>query len=196
MKLYSFALVLILTALTPATSAGPALAALPTAQPAAWIAHDVSIDLYNLPGHYSCDDLREKFRDVLLALGARVDVTVLASRCELASRSPRVRLHFSMPELVESASTRGAVVLDTAAAIIHLEPGYPASLTEADCELMRQMKDKLIVPISRGVLSFNLACSAPPARGKSFSLSVRTFKSLDNSARVAEERELTPKRLN
>jgi hypothetical protein len=178
MKLYSFALILILTAPTPAFSAGPAPAALPTAQPVAWVAHDVSVDLYNLPRRYSCDDLREKFHDVLLALGVRADVTVLVSRCELGSRSPNVRLHFSTPKLVERAS-----------AIIHLEPGYPASLTEADCELMRQMKDKLIVPISRGVLSFNLACSAPSAKGKPFSLSVQTFKSLDNGARVADERE-------
>jgi hypothetical protein len=185
MKFYSFGLVLILTALTPAYPAGPTPATLQAAHPAAWIAHDVIVDLYNLPRRYSCDDLREKFHDVLLALGVRADVTVLASRCELGSRSPSVRLHFSTPERVQRASTLGAVVIDVAAPIIHLEPGYPASLTDADCELMRQMKDRLIVPISRGVLSFNLACSAPPSRGKSFSLSVQAFESLDNGARVA-----------
>jgi hypothetical protein len=195
MKFYSFELLLILTAMTPAYSAGPTLAALPTAHPAAWIAHDVTLDLQNLPRRYSCDDLREKFHDVLLALGVRTDMTVLASRCELGSHSPSVRLHFSTPERVERGSTGGAVVIDAAAPIIHLEPGYPASLTDADCELMRQIKDRLIVPISRGVLSFNMACSAPPSRGKSFSLSVRAFESLDNGARVAEEREFAPKRL-
>ena len=196
MKFYSFELVLILSALTPAYSADSTLTALPAAHPAAWIAHDVTVDLENLPRRYSCDELRGKFHDVLLALGVRSDVTVLAARCELGSRSPSVHLHFSTLERVERTSTHVAVVIDATAPIIHLEPGYPASLTEADCELMRQMKDRLIVPISRGVLSFNMACSAPPSRGKSFSLSVRAFKSLDNRERVAEEGEFAPNRLD
>jgi hypothetical protein len=195
MKFHSSKMMLILTALTPMLTAGLALAAPLTAQPAVWVAHDLSVDLHNLPQRYSCDDLRHKFRDVLLVLGARPDLKVLTVRCELGSRSPSVRLQFSMPELVERTAKRGTVV-DAAAAIVRLEPEHPASLYAADCELMRQIKDRLLAPMSQRVTSFNLACSAPPSRGARFSLSVQTLQPLDRGARVAEEREFPLKRLN
>ena len=195
MKLHSSRMMLTLTALTPTLTAGLALAAPLTAQPAAWVVHDLSIDLHNLPQRYSCDDLQHKFRDMLLVLGARPDLKVLTARCELGSRSPSVRLQFSMPELVERTAKRG-IVVDAAAATVRLEPGHPASLNAADCELMRQIKDRLLAPMSQRVMTFNLACSAPPSRGARFSLSVQTLQPLDGGTRVAEEREFPLKRLN
>jgi hypothetical protein len=195
MKFRSRKLMLILAALTSMLALGSAQAAPQAAQPAAWVAHSLSIDLHDLPRRYSCDDLWYKFHDVLLVLGARSDLKILTVRCERASRSPSVRLQFSMPELVKPTSTRG-MVIDAAAATIRLEPGHPASLNEADCELMRQIKDRLLAPMSQRVVSFKLACSAPPWRGTRFNVSVQTLKALDSSARVAEEREPLFKRLN
>lgn len=193
MKFHGSKLLLILAALMPMRTVG--LAAPRPAQPAAWVAHDLSLDLHNLPLRYSCEDLQHKFHDVLLVLGARPDVKVLTARCELRSRSPSVRLQFATPELVERTS-RSGLVIDAAAAIIRLEPGHPASLNEGDCELILQMKDRLLAPIARRVISFNLACSAPPSRGPRFTLSVQTLTPLDSGARVAEEHEFPPERLN
>jgi hypothetical protein len=195
MKIYSSRMMLILIALTPVLPVGLGLAAPPAAQPAIWVAHDLNVDLHNLPQRYSCDDLQHKFRDVLLVLGARPDLKVLTTRCELGSRSPSVRLQFSMPELVERTSNRGLVV-EAAPAIIRLEPGHPVSLYATDCELMRQIKDRLLAPMSQRLMSFNLACSAPPSRGPRFILSVQALKPLDGGARVADEGELPLKRRN
>ena len=183
-----------LTVLIPVLTAYPALSAPPAAQTAAaWVAHDLTVKLHNLPGRYSCDDLRLKFRDVLLVLGARPDLKVLTSRCEL--RSPVVRVQFAMPELVESTSERG-VALEAAAAFVRLEPGHPASLNATDCELLRQIKDGLLAPMSRRVVSFNLACSALSSSGPRFNLSVQTLKPLDGGARVADEARFPLKRSN
>jgi hypothetical protein len=186
---------LILAALTSPLATGSAQATPQAAPPAAWVAHDLNIDLHNLPGHYSCDDLWHKFHDVLLVLGARPDLKILTVRCERGSRSPSVRLQFSVPELVKPTSSHGTVI-DTAATTIRLEPGHPASLNDADCELLRQIKDRLLTPLSLRVVSFNLACSAPPSRRARFNVSVQTLKPLDNQARVAEEREPLLKRAN
>jgi hypothetical protein len=183
---------LILSALSM-LAGGLAQAAPQTGQPAAWVAHDLRIDLHDLPRRYSCDDLWYKFRDVLLALGARPDLKILTARCELASRSPSVRLQFSTPEFVKRTSTRG-MDIDAAAATIRLEPGHPASLNDADCELMRQIKDRLLAPVSQGIVSFNLACSAPPSRRGRFNVSVQALKLVNSHARVAEERDPLPKR--
>jgi hypothetical protein len=195
MKFRRVRMMSILTALTPMLTVGLAVAAPPTAQPATWVEHDLNVDLHNLPQRYSCDDLGHKFRDVLLVLGARPDLKILTARCELSSRSPIVRLQFSLPELVERTSKRGTIV-QAAAAIVRLEPGHPVSLYAADCELMRQIKDKLLAPMSQRVTSFNLACSAPSSKGARFNLSVQTLQPLDGGARVADEHEAPLKRLN
>ncbi|HEY6924169.1 MAG TPA: hypothetical protein VI653_11925 [Steroidobacteraceae bacterium] len=184
--------VLIATALTPLLMAYPATAAPPTAQPATWIAYNLSVDLHNLPTRYSCDELYFKVRDVLLALGTRQDLEVLISRCEPGSRSPIARVRFTIPELAGQTSKRG-VAVEAAAAIVRLEPGHPASLYAADCELLRQIKDRLLAPIHLLVVSFNLDCAALSSSRPRFNLSVQTLKPLEVGARVANEpqRELT-----
>jgi hypothetical protein len=195
MKSHSCKLMLILAALTSPLAIGSAQAAPQAPQPATWVAHDLNIDLHNLPGRYSCDDLWNKFHDVLLVLGARPDLKILTIRCERGSRSPNVRVQFSMPELVKPTSSR-ELFIDAAAATIRLEPGHPASLNEADCELLHQIKDRLLAPLSLHVVSFNLACFAPPSRRAHFNVSVQTLKPLENQARVAEEHEPLLKRPN
>jgi len=188
-------LVSILTGLAPLLMADRPLAATLTAQPAAWVSFDLSVVLHNLPGRYSCDELRSKFRDVLLVLGARPDLKVLISRCEPGSHSPYVRVQLTLPELIERTSKRG-VVVGAAEAIVRLEPGHPPSLYAADCELMRQIKDGLLAPLSQRVVSFNLACSAPSSNGPRFNLSVQTLKPLDSGAHVADEVKLPLKQPN
>jgi hypothetical protein len=192
MRFHRARLVFISTALTPLLMTHPAPAAPPTAQPATWVGYNLSVDLHNLPTRYSCDELQSKFRDVLLALGARQDLEVLTSRCELGSHSPIARVRFAIPELVGRTSKRG-VAVEAAAAIVRLEPGHPASLYAADCELLRQIKDRLLAPMSRPVVSFNLACAALSSSRPRFNLSVQTLKPLDGGARVADrpQRELT-----
>jgi hypothetical protein len=174
---------------------GLALATPLTAPPATWVGHDLNVDLHNLPQRYSCDDLRRKFRDVLLVLGARPDLKVSTARCEMGSRSPSVRLQFSMPQLGDRPAKPGSVV-EAAATIVRLEPGHPDSLSAVDCELMRQIKDRLLAPLSQRVVSYNLACLAAPSRGARFNLAIQVLQPIDGGARVADDRDLAPKRLN
>jgi len=61
------------------------------------MAHDIVVDLRDLPKAYSCDDLRNKLRDVLLAIGSR-PLQIATYRCERAlgagGRSPGIHLRF------------------------------------------------------------------------------------------------------
>lgn len=186
--------ILILSALTFMPAADLAQADPQNIQPAAWVAHDLSIDLHYLPRHYSCDELWQKFHDVLLVLGARPDLKIITTRCERSSRSPSVRLQFSSPELVKRTSARGTAI-GAAAATIRLDAGHPASLNDTDCELMRQIKDRLLAPVSQRIVSFNLACSAPPSRRGRFNVSVQALQAVNSTARVAEEPHPLPKQL-
>ena len=77
------------------------------AQQAVWARHDMVIRLRNLPKRYSCDDLWYKFHDVLLSLGARPDMRILANQCKQAGSegglSPSVHLTFDTPEAVQGS---------------------------------------------------------------------------------------------
>src|SRR4029077_17592497 len=79
------------SAMLPAATLGSP----PVPQPGAWIPFDLVVNLQDLPKSYSCDELWYKFRDVLLAIGAR-PANIIAFRCEKAlgarARSPQVHL--------------------------------------------------------------------------------------------------------
>ena len=156
-------------------------------QPAVWTQHDLIVAFDHLPEIYSCDDLWYKFHDVLLAIGARPDMRILAYQCgkrlgQLA-HSPQVHLHFFIPQAVRGAAARWADV-NVEPRAVRLAPGHPASIKASDCELLRQMKDDLLAALPDRVLQFNLACEAP-ATPWPFSVSVEALKPVPGQARVA-----------
>lgn len=156
-------------------------------QPAVWTQHDIIVAFDHLPEIYSCDDLWYKFHDVLLAIGARPDMRILAYQCgkrlgQLA-HSPQVHLHFFIPQAVRGSAARWADV-NVEPRTVRLAPGHPASIKASDCELLRQMKDGLLAALPERVLQFNLACEAP-ATPWPFSVSVEALKPVPGQARVA-----------
>jgi hypothetical protein len=177
----------------------PAAATAPQpGHPATWRPYDLIVDLHDLPQRYSCDDLWYKFRDVLLAMGARPDINILVYRCERGltdgnARSPRARLRFSMPELLTRAQSRWAQ-LQAVSTTVRLAPGHPASLLSGDCELLRQMKDGLLDSLSQRVVSFNLACAAPhPARWP-FSVTVQALAPSPTNSQIVAQGGALPSR--
>jgi hypothetical protein len=174
-----------------ATAAAPQVG-----QPAVWRPHDLIVSLHNLPTRYSCDDLWYKFRDLLLALGARADMKILVYRCGdsagALTRSPSVHLQFHTPELVKGAQTRWAEI-DAASQTISLSPGRPASLHDSDCELMRQIKDGLLPELTERLVSFDLACAAPRPSRRPFNITVQALTPVNGNSRVAARVEAPPK---
>ena len=156
-------------------------------QPAVWTQHDLIVSFDHLPQIYSCNDLWYKFHAVLLAIGARPDMRILAYQCgkglgQLA-HSPQVHVHFSIPQAVRGSAARWADV-NVEPRTVRLAPGHPASIKASDCELLRQMKDDLLAALPDRVLQFNLACEAP-ATPWPFSVSVEALKPVPGQARVA-----------
>lgn len=181
---------LIATSLTAMilTSSADATTTPARARPATWRSHDLIVDFHDLPKRYTCDDLWYKLRDVLLAAGARSDMSILVYRCErglaeAAARSPRAHLQFSVPEVLPAGESRWAD-LDVTATTVRLSPGHPASLLDSDCELLRQMKDGLLASLSQQIVSFDLACAAPHSGRWAFNVTVQTLTPSTTSARV------------
>jgi hypothetical protein len=156
-----------------------ASAAMGGPEPARWRPYALIVDLTDLPKRYACDDLWNKFRDVLKTLGANPEMKVTPYRCgrgagDLA-RSPRVELFFKLPEALPSNEAHWHE-LDASTATIRLEPGAPASFDDSDCELMRQIKSALLPSLPARVIAYRLTCQAPPQHGPRFSLTVQTLR--------------------
>jgi hypothetical protein len=173
-----------LVALVAAASARAAEPASPPQYPAwaTWMQKDLIIKLDPLPKRYACNALWYKFRDVLLAMGAKPGLTVLVYPCEgkadLASRDPSVHLQFSMPELLPRA-VAGWAQFKAAPRRVELGPGHPASLDAADCDLLRQMKGALLQSLAQRVDHADLVCQLANASAKGFSLDVEALMSTD-----------------
>ena len=151
----------LLLALASVAAAG---ATAPSAAPAEWRTYDILVDFQDLPRTYSCDDLWYRFRDVLLALGARAYMTITPYHCGYVGggeeRSPSVEVRFQLPQPVTGAARQYAQV-SVLAEKVRLAPGSPRSLTAADCELVRQLKDGLLAALPVRVDTATFSCSAP-----------------------------------
>jgi hypothetical protein len=181
--------VLFATALVGILScATTAVATEPVDHAATWRAHDLIVGFHDLPHSYSCDDLWYKFRDVLLALGARPDMKILVYHCgpgQADARSPSVHLQFSAPELLNASQVKWTE-LDVTPTIVRLTPGYPGSLQSQDCDLLQQMKESLLPAIFQRLVSSDLDCTAPKSGRGPFSITVVALTSpAPNSGVVA-----------
>jgi hypothetical protein len=153
---------------------GAAAAATPQSPGTAamWVPHAIIVDL-DLPKRYSCDDLWYRFRAILLSIGAAPDPKIVPYECE--GQSPKVQLQFSLPAALEGAQARLAD-LRASNDTITLEPGHPAPLEAADCELVRQIKDELFTELPLRVLSSELSCARSPAGHSRFRLSLQALR--------------------
>ncbi len=175
----------------------PTAATQPAGQAAAWHHQDLIVSLHNLPQGYSCDDLWYKFRDLLLALGARQDLKILVYQCgdraDYRARSPKVHLQFSTPKLVLKPQDPSADI-EAVPHAVRLSPGEPASMRDSDCELMRQIKDELLPQIAERIVSFNLACAAPRPGRWPYSITVQTLTPINGIPPVAARAGELPQR--
>jgi hypothetical protein len=150
---------------------------------ATWVQKDLIIKLDPLPKRYSCNALWYKFRDVLLAIGAKPGPTILVYPCDgkadLAAIDPNVHLQFFMPEVLPKA-TAGWAQFKAAPRKVELSPGHPASLDGSDCNLLQQMKGALLDSLAQHVEHADLTCQPSKASTKSFSVELDTLVSTES----------------
>ena len=151
-----------------------------------WVSHSAVVRLSDLPRHYSCDDLQSRLRDLLLALGARPDMEIQASECGFgpADYSPRVNIQVSTPSQLLAAPL-AAASSDPKSRTVRLAPGQLSSWGAADCELMRQLKDKLLPQLGVKTVAFSLACQASAVNSEHYRVIVQLPNASSDSAKVA-----------
>ena len=182
MKALSLVAALVVIAVLTASARAAA-----TTQAAVWSQHALIVDLHNLPKRYTCDQLWYKFRDVLLAIGARPDLNILPYRCDRRAGSiaysPKVELRFSTPRVVSGKEEQWAQ-MDVLTRSIRLEPGVPSHIDDSDCALLNQIRGTLLRSIGTTVTDFRLACQAPPESEPPFELTVKALVPVTQPAAV------------
>jgi hypothetical protein len=124
---------------------------------------------------YSCIGIEDKIQTLLLALGARRDLTVHAQGCQAAehltngaSVGPSVDIVFSSP--VPAAPSPGG---DAESVDARFEPFSLASdamhnMQSADCELVQQFVQQILPKLATRNVKTDISCSPYEESGGSF----------------------------
>jgi hypothetical protein len=156
----------IATAAAPPGAPDPANGAGGAARPAQWRTFDLLVRLQDLPRDYSCPDLWYKFRDVLLAIGARQFMLIEPYACAVKgggpARAPSVHLKFQLPHPLKADEVRYADV-SSLEKLVRLAPGHPGSLQPEDCVLVQQIQGALLESLPLRIAGSDFRCGASPA---------------------------------
>ncbi len=112
-------------------------------QPAVWKSQELTFTYVGFTSRYSCEGLRDKVADTLLALGARRDMLVTAYSCRGMGRPepfPWVRITVS----TLSPAAEGAAGSTVEARWKTISLAGPGKLSPGDCELAEQIRDDIL----------------------------------------------------
>jgi hypothetical protein len=142
-----------------AAAAAPAAATGPAAS-AQWQARKIEFTYFGITTRYSCDGIEGKVREILLALGARADLQVRATGCDLHDRFPGrsawVNAQFS--SLAPATDTVAEGSVPGVWAQVRLAPDQPRDMAAGDCELVEQMRELLLKNFTLRNPDFRAAC--------------------------------------
>jgi len=130
---------------------------------AVWAPKELNFAYQGFTTKYSCDGLQERMRDVLLKLGARPDLRVLGYGCtRLVGPDPLAGVSIKMNVLQPAGKQGGPAVpvhwqrVDLLTGLNELDPVDAA----ADCELIGQIKQKVLPLFATRNVDYRAACEA------------------------------------
>ena len=137
--------------------------------PAVWKAQHVAFVYMGRTARYSCDGLRDKVRAMLLDMGARRDMRVVALGCDFSGRdlrlgglSPSLSIDFSSPALADAAA-RALRPNDLAEVEARFEPFTITSdafrnMGIGDCELVEEFAHQILPKLATRSLKQDITC--------------------------------------
>lgn len=140
---------------TPAGSGGAAVQA-------AWQSYDIDFPYMGSTTRYSCTGIENRLEQLLQQLGARSDVRVAALGCigNEVEKTISTRLRVNMP----SAAGDGEK-LTAKPATVTLRSSSSGSAGPGDCELLEQLRDRVLPKLGLKVEKDDLRC--PPGQAVS-----------------------------
>jgi hypothetical protein len=144
--------------------------------PAVWKEQRASFFYKGRTARYSCDGLRDKVRALLLDLGARRDVKIVAVGCgdhdrfHVNAASPSLSIDFSAPALPDAAgrplSAGDMSAIDARFEAFMITTDTFRNMGVGDCELVEEFTRQILPRlVTRGVKR-DIACSEDQQRNK------------------------------
>ena len=117
-------------------------------QPAVWTARELRFIYQGFTTHYSCNGLRDKVRQALLALGARPDLSVRESACASPAGRPDpfpgVNIKLQVLKPWDGAAAADAPPVPAHWKSVDLKLNRDPLHEAGDCELLEQIKQTLL----------------------------------------------------
>ena len=162
----------------------------PGGEPGGWRNQKIELVYLGFTSHYSCDGLQSKLELLLKQLGARQGFKVVSYGCDRGygtpSRFPAARLEFATLQPLGDAALTSTAATDAATGepavpgawrSVELSPRRPFELQDGDCELMEQVRDKVLPLFAIRNLEARLSCVPHQDTGP-FSLQMQVFAPL------------------
>jgi hypothetical protein len=155
-------------------SNGTGAAAVADRQPAVWKAQELTFDYQGFTTRYSCDGLRDKVKNTLMALGAHRDLSVTPYGCGGAGGmsepfpSVRIKLSTLQPAAVGEGASPNTPV-DAYWKAVNLSGS--GTLGGGDCELAERIRDNILPLFATRNLRAEISC-VPHQRTASITLSI------------------------
>jgi len=146
----------------------------PSPEPGTWQAHQLEFQFVGFTTTYSCDGLESKLRLLLGRLGARPGFSVEGFGCSrgpgLPDQFARARLNFASLQPTAAADAPSSGAWKT----VEFAPHRPYPLDMGDCELIEQVRDKLLPLFTTREVRNQVSC-IPHQMPANFSLSFEVF---------------------
>lgn len=155
--------------LTATLGACPVVAATGVPMPAVWKQHHVNFVYMGVTSRYSCDGLSDKVRAMLMNLGARRDLRIVALGCEEFGRppgphsiSPSLEIRFSAPAVpqagIKAASPGDLAPVDARFESFTIAADAFRNMGVGDCELVEEFARQILPKLSTRDVEKEITC--------------------------------------
>lgn len=182
----------------------PSLAATGVPLPAVWKEHRVNFVYMGRTSRYSCDGLSDKVRAMLLDLGVRRDLRIVAIGCEEFGRppgpnslNPSLNIEFSAPALPDAAS-KPRHAGDLAPVDARFEPFTISAdafrdMSIGDCELVEEFARQILPRLTTRDLKQDITCVPYQLSGSRYYVSGEILRALPAVEESALRKSRMPK---
>jgi len=132
---------------------------------ARWQPYSFNFVFMGLSTYYSCSGLENRLEQILLQLGAKPDVQVSASGCfegdrvsKMVTASVRVAMPVEVAAAADATQSNDTTRIDAQRKIVTLNTQLSGYTGSGDCELMEEVRDRLLPEVKLKALENNLHC--------------------------------------
>lgn len=127
---------------------------------AVWTPKEVEFKYQGVTALYTCDGLRRRVKDILLGLGARHDLQVRTLGCTrriAPERFPSVSIRMNV---LQPAGQSGSETVPAHWQKVDVLARHDAVNAAADCELIRQIREKVLPLFATRDVDYSAICQA------------------------------------